>query len=348
MNNDLRATLAAQKTRENLAALAAGVTDSSLEDAYVGADDIKSCRFHFHHPPMGVNLGKLDFFSDLSDEEKSFLRKAGSSLTFGFFVDASKKIKSIDSSIRESLARKSIGGSNLIERKSFYEDFLPDLRKKELELDELKAQMARDYEEEIAAFEDNVMSVVKKVCPSRVASAERAISSITGRTADSFLNQICFELETAWDLGGIGEEQKDSEELKELLDRARKAHAERGINAMFAGMLKELWDATASYVAGIQSAPDTLDGYSTTRSTLRKKVEKVERENLGFPEIASFTDSLKELSGELVKDIAEADAFEIMSCLLGRGLEVGTSFRFLKGLPEWCNREDLLANYSAS
>ena len=117
---------------------------------------------------------------------------------------------------------------------------------------------------------------------------------------------------------------------------------------MFAGMLKELWDATASYVAGIQSAPDTLDGYSTTRSTLRKKVEKVERENLGFPEIASFTDSLKELSGELVKDIAEADAFEIMSCLLGRGLEVGTSFRFLKGLPEWCNREDLLANYSAS
>ena len=39
---------------------------------------------------------------------------------------------------------------------------------------------------------------------------------------------------------------------------------------------------------------------------------------------------------------------DIMSCLLGRGLEVGTSFRFLKGLPEWCNREDLLANYSAS
>ena len=343
-NNNVKAALAAKETKKKIEALSGVVADfESLADAYTASEDLKNCRFHFHTPPMGVDIGKLDFFEDLSEEEKGYVRRAGSSMSFKFFIEEQKKLKSISEGVRKYLQKCSVGNSSFVSKESFYNDFLPYLKGKEIELEELKAQMEAFYEDEIKSFRDNVLSVVDKMCPCRHAAAEKAVSYITDRPAEAFLAGISFDLETEFGLEGVS----DSADLSDLLERSKRAYVSRQIEAVYVGQLQELWGGLATYIAGITPAPDSLEGYNSTRSALCKKAEKVEKENIGgIPVISALTQSIKELSEELIKDLAEQEAFEIASEIIGRGSEFGASFRFLKGLPEWCNREDLLENYS--
>jgi hypothetical protein len=343
MNEDIRATLAAQTTRDRLSALSEVVADfEKLADAYTSSEDLKSCRFHFHSQPMSVDLGKLDFFEDLSDDEKLYIRRAGSSLRFKFFVEEQGQLKSISESVRKQLQKLSVGNSSYIEKEIFYGEFLPFLKGKEAELKKLKAQMSDVYYFELEAFENDVLAVVTKVCPCRLEAAKKALAFISEKPVETFLNGISFDLETEY-----GKEGVQDQDLSELLEKSKRAYASRQVEAIFVGQLQELWNALTVYVAAIAKAPENLDGYSPSRKTLLKKVEKVERENIGgLPVISALTQSLRELSKEMVKDIANTLAFDIGAEIIGRGNDFGASFRFIGGLPEWFNKDDLLDSYA--
>lgn len=343
MATDIRATLAAQTTRDRLSALSDVVADfEGLADAYTASEDLKSCRFHFHTPPMGVDLGKLDFFEDLSDDEKSYMRRAGSSLSFRFFLEEQKKLKSISEGVRKQLQKLSVGNSSYIASDVFYGEFLPFLKGKEDELETLKAQMSDVYDIELEAFENNVLTVVSKVCPCRLEAAKKALAFISEKPVEVFLNGISFDLETEY-----GKEGAKNQDLSELLERSKRAYVSRQIEAIYVGQLQELWNALTVYVAAIDKAPDTLDGYSTSRNTLLKKVEKVEKENIGgLPIISALTQALRDLSKEMLKDLANTAAFDIGAEIIGRGNDFGASFRFIGGLPEWFNKDDLLDSYT--
>lgn len=343
MNNNVRATLAAQTTRERLESLSGVITDiEGLADAYTASDDLKITKVHFHQPPFGVDLGKLDFFDTLSDEEKGYVKKAGSSMTFKFFLEEQKKLKAIQEGVRKYLQKLSVGNSSYVSSDAFYNDFLPYLKGKEEELEQLKAQMSVYYDDELKNFRDNVLNVVSKMCPCRLESAKRALSFITEKPVEVFLNSICFDLETEFGTEGV-----KNEDLGDLLERSKRAYVVRQIEAIYIGQLQNLWDGLSTYISAIQGAPESLDGFSTSRKTLIKKAEKVEKENIGgIPVISSITQSIKDLGDELSKDMANAVAFDIASEIIGRGNEFGASFKFPDSLPEWCSKEALLENYA--
>lgn len=341
MNDELKAVLAAKSTRDRISALSDVVADAeSLADAYVASEDLRMAKVHFHTPPMGVDLGKLDFFEELSPKEKDYVKRAGSSLIFRFFTEEQKKLKSISESVRRQLQKLSVGNSFYISSDSFYGDFLPYLKGKEQELEELKTGMSLYYDDELRSFGENVLGVVSKVCPDRYRTAERALAFITGKPLECFLAGISFDLETEYG------PEKAKEEDRELLTRAKRAYINRQIEAIYIGQLQELFNALVTYVVAIKEAPASLEGYSVSRKVLKKKAGKVEKENIGgIPVISGITSSLTVLSNELLKDLANAAAFEVGSEIIGRGNDFGASFKFPKTLPGWFNREDLLSNY---
>ena len=341
---NVNAALAAKSTEERLSALSDVISDiEGLADAYTTSEDLKITKVHFHQSPMGVDLGKLDFFEVLDEEEKGYMKKAGSSLVFRFFLEEQKKLKSISEAVRKQLQKLSVGNSSYISRDVFYGEFLPYLKKKEEELEELKAQMSVYYDDELKSFESNVLNVVSKICPSRLESARKAVSYIVDKPAETFLNGISFDLETEFRADGI----KD-EDLSDLLKRSKKAYIERQIEAIYIGQLQNLWDAVAVYLTAIDGAPDTLDGYLTSRKTLASKAEKVEKENIGgIPVISDLTQRIKALSWELSRDLAITDGFELGSEIIGRGHQLGATFKFPPTLPSWLSKEELINNFAA-
>ncbi len=337
------ATLAAKKTEEKLSALAS-VVSTSLEDlaeAYTTSDELKTCKFHFHTPPMAVDLGKLDFMSGLSNAEAEYVRSNASSFRFFCFPKEAKKLKSICESVRRYLKSLTVGNSDYISADDFYNKFLPYLSSKKEELDALKQQIDIYYEEELKSFSDNVMSVVNAVCPQRVDGAKAAVSYITGRTKESFLDNISFDLETGFDATGAS-----SPDLSDLLKRSKEAYVLREIEGIYVGQLQQLWDIMAHFVTIIKSAPDSLAGYQITRRAMREGAEKVEKENVGgIPIITELSSRIIALEKEENRDISNTEAFDIMSQIFGRGSEFGASFKFSEDLPDWVVAEDLMEAY---
>ena len=338
------ATLAAKKTEEKLSALAS-VVSTSLEDlaeAYTTSDELKTCKFHFHQPPMAVDLGKLDFMGGLSAQEAEYVKSNASSFRFYCFPQEAKKLKSICESIRRYLKSLTVGNSDYISADDFYKKFLPYLAEKEKELSELKDAIRIYYDSELKSFEDNVMSVVGSVCPDRADAARASVAYITGRTEDSFLDNISFDLETGFDERGAS-----SPDLSDLLKRSKEAYVLREIEGIHVGQLQQLWDALCHFVTIIKSAPEALSGYALTRRAMRNAAAKVEKENVGgIPVISELSQRIIDLEREENRDLANTEAFDIMSQIFGRGSEFGASFKFTDDLPDWVVAEDLLEAYN--
>lgn len=335
-------TLAEKKTEERLSALA-GVVSGSFEDlaeAYITSAEISICRFHFHMPPMSVDLGKLDFMKGLTVDEAKYVRDNGGTLKFFCFPKEAKRIKSICESIRRYLKSLTVGNSDYISSDDFYGKFLPYLSEKERELEEVKISIGIYYETELKNFRDNVFGVVSSVCPERADIARAEVSYITGRTKESFLDNISFDLET--EFSGEGTE----EDMTELLRRAKQAYIMREIESIYVGQLQQLWGILGHYVTVIKSAPEALSGYQLTRQTLREAAEKVERMNVGgIPVITDIVSRIIDLSKEEARDLANVTSFELMAEIFGRGSEFGASFRFSEDLPKWVQVDDLLEAY---
>lgn len=340
------ATLAAKKTEEKLSVLA-GMVSSNLEDlanAYTTSEDLKTVRFHFHTPPMAVDLGKMDFINGLSEKEAEYVKTNASSFRFFCFKNEAKKLKSISESIRCKLKTLTVGNSDYMSADDFYNNFLPYLAEKENELEMLKQSIESYYDSELEAFSDNVINVVRSVCPNRLDSARAAVAYVTGRTKDAFLDDISFDLET-----GFKEDSVEDGDLSDLLKRSKEAFVLREIEGIYIGQLQKLWDAMSHFITVIKAAPESLSGYGITRRTVKEAAEKVERYNVGrLPVITDISTSIINLSKEENTDMANVESFNIMSEIFGKGAEMGASFKFTEDLPDWVSGEALLEAYNAA
>ena len=339
------ATLAAKKTEEKLSALA-GVVSTSLEDlagAYTTSEDLQTVRFHFHTPPMSVDLGKMDFLNGLSNSEAEYVRSNASSFKFFCFKKEMKKLKSISESIRTKLKSLTVGNSDYMAGEDFYDKFLPYLAEKEEEIEMLKASIDSYYDDELREFSDNVMGVVKNICPERTEAAKASVAYITGRSKESFIDSISFDLET-----GFKSTNQISGDLSDLLKRSKEAFVLREIEGIYTGQLQQLWNAMGHFVTVLKNAPEELSGYLVTRKSMRETAEKVEKYNVGgLPVITDISTRMVNLASENNRDMANIEGFNIMAEIFGKGAEMGASFIFSEDLPDWVSGEALLEAYNA-
>jgi len=346
----VKEVVAAKVIGENLSKISSMMGDANADTliaAVESAENIGTAVIHFHRPPMRIALGNMSsVISGLSEELSTFVDRRSDAFSLKAFTDESKKLKSIEELIRRKLAGLCIGGSDYITSEDFYGTFLPFLREKVEEYNNVRATIETYYEAEMAEYEARALDVIRATCPKKESEVLRVLDSFTSRNKESFVAAICYDIDTSFDERGClnADEQQ-------LLKDAKRAYAERQAQDLFVGLLRELYNGVGHYTALIKDAPEVLSGYPGCKKGLKELADKVSLGNPGgaFPVITKMTDGIRELSKEESRDLANNRAFDILSEVVGLADTFGVTLSPKEKWPEWTkDKATLLEVFAAN
>lgn len=348
MSKNLKKTLAGYKNCQTVQRLSESlkkgniINAEELANCYSTAENIHNVRLHCHKPTMQLDIGKIDSLQNLSKEEKDYIKKSASSLKFNLFPKADKELNNLFSTMRMKLKDLSIGRSDLMEIHSFTEEWLPYMKEKLETLEEIKKGIIADYDECKQVFEENVLSIVSKVCPDRTTSIYRDMKAITGRSVNEVVANISINMET-----DFGAENVASDDLADFLSACKKEYFIQTGVSVLKGTTESLWEGIMKYLVAIQaSKSEDLTGWKIKRDSLLKMSKKTMRENVySLALINDACENIRKIAAQDIKSDAEELCIQTLSLIYGETREMGIEFE-LKAELDWLTIELLEEVYA--
>lgn len=314
-----------------------GITVSPEEIASLReiADDIMRVIVHTNRIFIQIKLGGGNDLVELSQEERTYIEKAGNSLTIRAFPEAIKAILSVLEAVRKKSKKLCVGGSDLMSREVFENEFLPYLLKARNNLETIiENQIIDCFEDEMERFIHMVDVMTEKLSSKRRSIALKEANEYLKLTPEQIFNSFKISLETDFEeLKGVSDT-----EIHKLFSEAKKEFVVKEGMSLISGTLKDLWEAETSYLKSIQKCVDgdlNQSKYNRTREKIRERAVKIRKENFcSISYIDLICKMLIEIENEDSRFLAEDDMANIMAITYVEAEKLDTELSF-KDLPEW-------------
>jgi len=277
------------------------ITAEELQKAYEESTDIQEVEISVHISSCNVCVGKINTLktSELSEEEREFIKGAGNCSKYEMFPKAQLKLNNILTKIHQKKEICSLSGSNLMNKTLFIETFLPYLKEMEKELEEVKESIEEDFDDRLIEFENILNDIVVKLFPDKTEHVKKQIEFIKKRGAKGYTSRIFIEMKTTYDGESI-----NREDLRQFLETMKKNATDKFAGEILYSLLDDLWQACITYAVNISSGryKDTSDlsGFLSTRNNLKKEAIKVRGNAVPIKDkvldIISLTEKVEDLS----------------------------------------------------
>ena len=306
------------------------IDSSAVAKVFENNKDFGLVRVTCSRPSCVVNFGKITDLNNIKSKvdpaQLEALKSASNSLTITAFPEMVKQVTSIYTSCWTKVNTLCSCGSSLMSKKTFINEFLPFLQKKQEKLEEVLAQIEANWTYEMGdtetgekgRFELLVEEALKGV-PSELECYVRAeVKRLTSTPCSSFLS--VFKISLITEFSETDFETAD-EKLKELLKEFKENALINSGNEIIKGLLQEVWEASMSYVGSLENPKNDLSDDITVasfrgRNTFRGRVAKI-NEEIEAIEGAGIVSPYIEIIKSLITDASMSNSkFDAEECLL--------------------------------
>lgn len=300
----------------------------------------------------GINIGKTGNIItrnsevEMEDSVRNEILNSTSASSIYPLMSARKYILSITESTRKMLKKMCIGGSSLIDAKSF-ETFLEFYAKKKKELESVVESYIIDiYEDEMQNFQKVMESIYPTIKDdTEISRIKRCVNDVVSLTPDEIRNGIKMVLET-----DFKDDKISAGEFESLFEEAKKAFVENKGLAIIRGVLKELWSICSSFLIPIQRCMDnnlTSGNFALLRKKMAERTAKVKRQNFRALEfIDGICDMLTNISEIEDKEDAEDELACAMALIYSECEKMDEELSF-KNFPDYFSPESLKNVYES-
>lgn len=320
-----------------------------MAKAYRDAATIKRVEVHIHGTGCKVSIGSIN--KHLSEEAKETLRKYGRDMSLCVFPELDRKINSIGASLRNEIGKYRLAGTSLMDITTLKEEFFPVLRKKQEEIEEMKASLATYYDKALNEFREAVNSLCDETC---VSNGEKktimdSVGQITNISYDTYMSRIGIDLDTDFtDEELSGETSYDKEVGRYLSEMKRQAAIQQGVS-LVKDFIQRLWAGLVDYITSVDDVEDLSEGKRVlnARNKLRKESERIKRENIyGIPIVTEIAEKAISIAKNVVKDETIDDTFSALATIWGQSKDFGMGMSIPEKAPSWLTAEAMESEWA--
>lgn len=338
----------------------AEISDEELVEAYETASNIKPVSVTLRMSSCSVTVGKISTIkadSSITLEEREFLEKSGNSTVLEMFPVQQKKLNSIMTKVHKRHRDLCIGGSSLMDFKTFEEDFLPFVKGVEEELEQVKESIGNDFYTRFSEFENETISITRKLFPSRENDVRDQLAFIKYRGKDGYLDRISICMSTRFGEKGT---EISQEELRDFLSKCKAANIAQQAQDILCGFFDGIWQTVISYLVTITmpkyEGTESLEGFGKIRNKLKEKALKVKREAkpleiLGAEDIMSLASAMEKLSLNVDKyDVIDEgyslliSTYAIARSHYGYELRMKSRTESRQEIPDWLDMASIVSS----
>ena len=262
-----------------------------------------------------VNLGKVSNLNSFGEDEKKYFDVGSSDLKIYAFPEIQRQIGSIFSSIWSQTKKMQACRSELMSKKTFINEYMAFLDRKQKALDELKSLIEANYEFEMGypkvgikgRFELMVEQALGKVSTNLEAEVRSHIRQITSVPVTSFVEQFRISLFTDFSEDDFTSAPQN---IIDLLTEFKKNHVINSGMNIVRGLLQESWTALTCYLSSMEKnvLDDdlTVSSFGRMRTTFNGRADKI-LEEIKAMEEAGINSPYMTLIASLIGDLRKVD-----------------------------------------